>query len=419
MAGKKKKNEIIVGIDIGSSAIRIAVGQHSFSDSGNSLQIIGTVEGPAEGIHKGVITSIEECVSSLSNVLEQAERLIGVPIEHSWIGISGTHILSQASRGVVSVAKSDGEISDEDVERSVDAARTIATPLNYEVLHVIPKTYSVDGQTGIKDPVGMTGVRLEADTRIIYGLTSHIKNITKAVYRTGIDIDDLILSVLATGEVVATDKQKDLGVAVIDIGASITSIVVYEGGDIVHTAVLPIGSEHVTNDVAIGLRTSIDVAERIKLQEGRCITKGIQKREKVNLVDFGAEKDEVIPKKYIAEIIEARVAEILEKVDDELVSIKLSGMLPAGVIFTGGGSKIEGIVDLAKNNLKLPASLGYPVDITGISDRTNDISFTTAIGLVKWGTSMQSVRQKRKVSFFSNRNKIAQKVQDLFRSLVP
>src|SRR3989338_9178585 len=236
MFSKKGKQftELIVGIDIGSTAIRVAVGQPTMGmDGREEVQIIGLVEVPSEGIQKGAISSIEE-----------TERLIGVPIEHAWIGISGIHILSQQSKGVVAVAKSDGEISTEDVDRAIDAAKTVAVPLNYEILHVIPRTFHVDSQTGIQDPVGMTGIRLEVDTQIIYGLTAHMKNITKAVYRTGIDIDDLVLSILATGEIVTTPRQRELGASVVNIGSSTTSIVVYEGGDIVDTSVLPLGSEH-------------------------------------------------------------------------------------------------------------------------------------------------------------------------------
>ena len=202
MFSKKTSIELITGLDIGSTAVRVSVGKLDLSgDKNSNLQIIATVEVPSEGVHKGVVTSIEEAVSSISYALEQTERVVGVPVEHAWIGISGSHISSQESRGVVAVAKSDGEISMEDVERAVEAARTVATPLNYEILHVLPRNYTVDGQTGIKDPVGMSGIRLEVETRIIQGLSSYINNLTKAVYRTGIDIDDLVFSILASAEI--------------------------------------------------------------------------------------------------------------------------------------------------------------------------------------------------------------------------
>lgn len=420
MMRKKQKANIVTGLDIGSTAIRIAVGQQSFDNQNMSdVKIIGAVEVPSEGIQKGVITSIDETVSSLTHGLEQIERLIGIPIESTWVGISGMHILSQESRGVVAVAKPQGEITQEDVDRAVEAAKMIAPPLNYEVLHVLPKSYTVDGQEGIRNPVGMTGIRLEVETEIIYGITAHIKNITKAVYRTGVDIDDLVLSILATGELVTTHHQKDLGVAVVDIGGSITSLVIFEGGDIAHTATLPIGSVHITNDLAIGLRTSIDTAERIKIGYAHCIADHFSKRDKIDLSKMGSEESEEVSCRYISEIAGARVSEILEKVDEELRSVNLSGLLPAGVVFTGGGSKIGGLATLSKKILKLPASIGYPINIQSISDKANDISFTGAMGLVAWGTSIFGVRGFKKHSIINETGKIVQKLENVWKSLIP
>ncbi len=273
--------EIIAGLDIGSSAIRLAVGQ--IGGAGSQIHIIGSAQVPAEGISKGVISSIEDAVSSISACLDKAERMVGVPVQRAWVGISGSHIISQESHGVVAVARSDGEISEDDIERSIEAARTVATPPNYEILHVIPKSFTVDGQIGIKDPLGMTGVRLEVDTQIIQGLSAQIKNLTKAVYRTGVNIEDLVLSILATSEAVLTNRQKELGVAVINIGGSTTSLVIFEEGDILHTAVLPVGSDHITSDIAIGLRISIDAAEKIKLEYGTASAGSVSKREEIDI----------------------------------------------------------------------------------------------------------------------------------------
>jgi cell division protein FtsA len=382
---RKPKTEIIAGLDIGSSAIRVAVGHFSIDDSGKSkLHIIGAAEAPSAGVHRGIVTSIEEVISSLSQALEEIERLIGVPIKHSWVGITSPDVVAQPSRGVISVAKADGEISSADVTRVIDAARTIAVPLNYDILHVIPRSFTVDGQPGVRDPVGMTGLRLEVDTQIIHGANSHLKNITKAVYRTGIDIDDVVLSILATGAAVTTVQQRELGVAVINIGGATTSVVVYEQGDVIHTAVIPIGSEHITNDLAIGLRTPIDVAEKVKLSYGHCVAKAVPKKEKISLSELGGE-EETVSLHFVAEIIEARVLEILENVEKELIVVKRQGLLPAGIVCTGGGSKLSGLIDLTKHTLRLPATLGYPIDIPSVSHYSNDLSFAPAIGLVKWG----------------------------------
>src|SRR3989338_6563300 len=260
--------EIYTGLDVGSHAVRVAVGKLVPSADGREqMHIIGAVEVSSSGVNKGTITNLEDAVSSISRSLEQAERITGVPISSAWVGISGGHILSQESRGVIGVGKSDGEIREEDVERAIEAARTVATPTNYEIIHVIPKSFVVDGQRGIKDPVGMNGIRLEVDALIIQGLGSQIKNMTKAVYRTGLDIEDLVFSILATAESVISERQKELGVCVVNIGASTTSLVVFEEGDILHTAVLPIGSDHITSDIAIGLRTSIDVRSPIAISD--------------------------------------------------------------------------------------------------------------------------------------------------------
>lgn len=419
MARDRVHTEIIAGLDIGSSAVRIAVGQLVTSkENGSNLQIIGAVSAGAEGIQKGQITSIEDTVSSVSHVLEQVEKLVGVPVEHVWVGVSGTQIIAQESKGVIAVSRTTGEIAHEDIERAVDAAKAISTPLNYEILHVLPRSFAVDGQTGIKDPVGMTGIRLEVDTKIIHSVSSHIKNLSKVIYRAGVDIDDFVLSILAAGDVVTNGRQKELGCVVINIGGPTTSMVVYEDGDVLHSTVIPIGSSHITNDLALGLRISIDMAERLKTEYGECVSKNIPKKDVVDLIDLGSEKSEVVTRYYVAQIIEARVAEILEKIDEELASIDRSGMLPAGAIFVGAGSKISGLVDIAKNELALPAQLGYPLGVDSISDKINDIAFAPAIGLVKWGSTLSRDSRKRSVNF-NIKGRVTDKIKSMFKSLIP
>lgn len=419
----KMREELIAGLDIGSTAVRIAVGQPMVrSDGEETLHIVGAAEVPSEGVHKGIVTSIEDTVSCISDCLERAERMIGAPVEHVWVSISGSHILSQESKGVIAVSRSDGEIAEEDVQRAVEAARTVATPINYEILHVLPKSFTVDGQSGIKDPVGMTGVRLEVDAQIIQGVSSQIKNLTRSVYRTGVDIDDLVLGILATGEAVATRRQKELGVVVINLGGSTTSMAVHEEGDVIHTAVLPVGSEHITNDIALGLRTSIDVAERVKIEYGTAAAENIHKKDVINLADLGAENAEEVSRKYIAEIIQARVSEIFEMVDAELKKIGRSRILPAGSILTGGGAKLPGIVEAAKETLNLPAALGYPLDISSVTEKVNDLSFATAIGLVQWGLRLSSGEAHgwgSVISKFKTVDKVSKQVKKWFKSLIP
>lgn len=419
MSRSRQQPELVTGLDIGSTAVRIAVGQCIPNDrNSGDVQLIATAEVSAEGIHKGTVTSIEEAVSSVSHVLEEVDRLIGVPIESAWVGISGTQIMKQENRGVVAVAKTDGEISYEDVQRVIDSAQSVASPLNYEILHVLPRVFTVDGQTGIKDPVGMTGVRLEVDAQMIYGATPHIKNISKTIYRTGIDIDDLVLSIVATSDAVLTPRQKELGVVLIDIGGSTTTVAVFEEGQLLHTTVIPIGSNHVTNDLALGLQTSIDVAERIKLLYGGCLVKGFTKKDVIDLAEFG-EAPQLIPKKFVIEIIAARIVELLEKINHELGGIQRRGLLPSGAVFCGGGAKLHDLVDIAKHVLQMNASYGFPSGMQSATDKINDLSFTSAIGLVRWGATHLG-RETQGTHFrIPGGGKAADQMRKLFKFLVP
>ncbi|MBI5733867.1 MAG: cell division protein FtsA [Candidatus Kerfeldbacteria bacterium] len=408
-------NNIISGLDIGSTAIRIAVAQISSSEQ---VQIIGLAEVPAEGISKGVVVSIEDAVTAISTCLEKVERMIGAPVEHAWVSINGSHIVSQSSRGVIAVAKPNGEIGEDDVTRVVEAAQAVATPPNYEILHVLPRTFSVDSQSSIKDPVGMTGVRLEVEAQIIQGQSVQIKNLTKCVYRTGVDIDDLVLGILANAEAVASKRQKELGVAIVNLGGSTTSLLVCEDGDALQVAVLPVGSGHITNDLAICLRTSIDVAERLKVDYGQAVPEEVGKREEINLNEFSSE-EEVVSRRQVAEIIEARLEEIFDLVDKELSKIDRSGKLPAGVILTGGGAKLPGIIDLAKRKFRLPATLGYPLDLVSPLDRINDLGFSTVLGLVKWGAAQQAATSKGSHWRLPGVAQVSTRLKKFFQALIP
>lgn len=386
------KENIIAGLDIGSSEIKLVIGQRGEEGAGGKLQIIGAVSVPTEGISRGVVNSIEDVTSTISACLEKAERLVGVPVTSVWVGLSGPYIKCEKSRGVVAVSKNNGEILEEDVDRVIEAARALSVPPNYEILHVIPIKFTVDNQEDIKYPVGMTGVRLEVETLIVQGLSTQIKNLTKAIYRTGLDIDDLIVSPLAAAEVVMSNKQKELGATLINIGSATTSIAVYEEGELLHTAVLPIGSGHITSDIALGLRCPIDLAEKIKKEFG-CANPEKFKKEEVDvshLQDDQTGEPNMISRKYLAEIIEARVEEIFNKIDQEFKKIERSGMLPAGALLIGGGSKLQDIVEIAKDKLRLPASLGSNKSVSVLMDKVNDLDFLTALGLVVWGDNLRS-----------------------------
>ncbi|MBU1036923.1 cell division protein FtsA [Patescibacteria group bacterium] len=412
------QQEVITGLDIGSSLIR-AVALRKFTDT--NLQVIGAAENVSGGISKGMVTNIEDAVTSISEVLEQLERMTNMPVGTAVVGMSGTHIKTLESTGVIAVAKADKEITEEDVERAIEAAQTVATPPNYEILHVIPRIFTIDNQSGIKDPVGMSGVRLEVATQIIIGLSSQIKNLTKCIYRTGVDITDLVFGILACAEGTLNKKQKELGVVLVNIGSQTTNLIVYEEGDVIHTAVLPVGSSHITSDIAIGLRTSIEVAELVKLEVAKANSNKVGKRDEIDLSKFSSTEKErtMVSEKHIAEITEARCEEIFSLVDKELKKIDRSGLLPAGVVLTGAAARLNGIIELAKEKLKLPVFVGLPqgIEHSGI-DKINDPAYTTAIGLALWGSS-NAVQRGFHMPNISAVDQVVNKMKGWFKSLLP
>ncbi|MBI2415050.1 MAG: cell division protein FtsA [Candidatus Kerfeldbacteria bacterium] len=412
------KLDVITGLDIGSTTIRVAVGQLNPHD--NEIHIIGAAEHPAEGINKGIVTSIEDAVSSISGALDKAERMTGIPTERAFVSVNGSHILSQDSHGVVAVSKADGEIREDDVNRVIEAAQTVATPPNYEILHVIPRQFTVDGQRNIKDPVGMTGIKLEVDAQIILGSVSQIKNLTKCVYRTGTDIQDLVLGALAASEAVLTKRQKELGVALVNLGGLTTSLMVFEEGDVIHTKVLPVGSGHITNDIAIGLRTSVDVAEAIKTEYGAASPDEVAKHEEIDLKNIDPNENGRVSRREVAEIIQARLEEMFSMVNKELKTINRHGMLPAGIVLTGGGAKLQGIIDVAKKQFYLPASIGAPRLFKTAIDKIQDPVFATALGLVVWGESMlHQTAGFSTLAKFSAVGDATTKMKKWFKSLLP
>jgi cell division protein FtsA len=336
------------------------------------------------------------------------------------VGMSGTHLKTLNSKGVVAVAKANEQVEDSDIERALEVAESTTTMPNYEILHVLPINYNLDDQKGIKEPQGMSGVRLEVETQVVMALSSQVKNLTKCIYRTGVDIEYIVFSILATAEAVLTSKQKELGVAVVNIGASTTSLVVFEEGNIMHTAVLPVGAGHITNDLAIGLKTSVDTAEAVKIDHAQALSEGISKREEIDLHKYSDEeqKGSYVFKKDIAEISEARMDEVLNMVNDELKIIERNGKLPSGVILTGGGAKMPLSVDLAKEIFQLPVFLGLPSDKNFPIDKLNDPEYTTALGLVLWADKNIDYGS----GFLSNFSAVGQstdKMRKWFRGLWP
>lgn len=372
------KEKIIVGLDIGTCNVRVAVAK---ARDGFKPQILGVGKAVSGGMRKGVVVDLDEAQKNIREAINLAERISGITVDEAFVGIGGSHISCRLSRGVIAVSRADGEISEEDKARAISAASAISLAPNREILHVLPRRFVVDGQEAIKDPVGMNGVRLEVDALIVEGATPFIKNLIKCVHEVDVDEAELLLTCLADSRAVLTKRQKELGVLLLDFGGGTTGLTVYEEGDILHCQILPVGSMHVSNDIAIGLRTSIDAAEKIKLEYGSAVPSVIGKKEMIDLEKFGEPAGQVA-RLQVAEIIEARVSEILDLVNKELKKIDRAGLLPAGVVLVGGGAKLPGLVELTKEKLKLPVQIGYPQGLEGIIDQVDDPEFATACGLI-------------------------------------
>lgn len=386
------KENVIVGIDIGTSNVRTVVAQ-SFSDV-EIPRIIGVGIVPSSGIRRGSIIDIEDVVKNINESVEKAERMSGFTVKSANVNIGGTEISFQRSKGVIAVGRADGEVTEDDIERSIIESQNVALPLNKEIVYVIPQNYRLDDQENIKDPLGMKGVRLEMNALLIECFSAQVKNLTRCIHQSGIEINDIVLEPLAASTAVLSKKQKELGVVLINIGGGTTSIAVFEDGDLIHTAILPIGAGHITNDIAIGLRTSIEVAEKVKIEFGNAIPEEVGKKEEINLSEVDSRENGLISRYHVSEIIEARLEEIFSMVNKELNEVGKAGLLPAGAVITGGGANLPGIVDLAKKSLGLPSQIGFPVNLGGIMNKVDDPSFSTVLGLVMWNEIQKINTQK-------------------------
>ncbi|MBU1102712.1 cell division protein FtsA [Patescibacteria group bacterium] len=385
------REKIIIGLDVGTCNVTVAVAQIKEGNPATP-QILGVGRVVSGGLRKGVVVDIEETVKNIKEAAAIASRISGVPVDAAYLSIGGSHITCRASKGVVAVSRADGEISREDKERVINASSAISLSPNREILHVLPRRFCVDNQDSIKEPVGMQGVRLEVDALIVEGATPYIKNLSKCVKEADVYAQGMLLAPLAASRAVLTKRQKELGVLLLDLGGGTSGMAVYEEGDIISCQIIPLGSMHVTNDIAIGLRTSIDVAEKVKLEYGSVLPSQINKKEMVNLAKAGGEEGQ-ISRHHIAEIIEARVSETLDLVNKELKKIDRAGLLPAGVVLVGGGAKLLGLVELAKEKLKLPVHVGRPQNLEGIVDQVDDPSFATVCGLILSVLSDENIKE--------------------------
>lgn len=407
------QQKIFTALDIGSSKIRVVVGV--VEEKKPLINVIGVGTAPSSGIRRGVVSDMDEAVGCISAALEAAERMSGEPIHRVYVSFSGPSIETFDSRGVIAINGNNAEITEEDVERVLDAARTVSLPANREILRTIPRNFSVDAQHQVKYPVGMTGIRLEVEAHIIAGHTAAIKNLEKCLYKTGVAIEEIVPSHLAAAEAVLDRKQKELGVVVIEVGAGSTNLAVLEEGTVIYSSVLPIGGEHVTNDLAIGARAAIDTAEKIKIEYGSCQFDEITDREEIDLSQISRTDAHTVSKKQMAQIIEARYHEIFLMVRDELESINRAGALPAGVVLCGSTVKMPGTVELAREVLQLPVQIGCPRDIEGIMDQVDDPGFVTTIGLLHFANRYGAPRPL--LNF--NVGQLGDSVLEFFRRLLP
>ena len=372
----------IVGIDVGTTKICTLVGE---ADAERGLRIVGVGVAPARGIRKGVVVNVEEATRAIATSVEKAERISGYEIESAYVGLAGAHVSSINSRGVVAVSRGEQGVQPADIERALEAARAIAIPHNREVLHVIPRSYTVDGDDGVRNPLGMQAYRLEVEAHIITGATSSIHNLVKCVQATGVGIDALVLEPLASGEAVLTEVEREMGVILADIGGGTTDIAIFIEGSIWHTVVLPTGGEHITNDIAIGLRTPFTTAEEIKIKHGHARPQAINSHEVLDVAAFGEEGRQQVPRQFLSQIIEARAEEIFDLIRREIKRSGYDGLLPAGVVLCGGTADLAGIRDLARDMLNLPVRIGVPQDLRGLVDILESPAYATSVGLLQWG----------------------------------
>jgi len=400
------KAQIITGLDIGTHSLKMVVAQKK--EEGEDLEILGFGEEPSSGVRKGSVVNPDELAKKISALKNRIENISDQKIGEVFVNIGGSHIFTVPSHGIVAVSRADGQISQEDVERVLQAAQAFSLQQNKEILEVFPQQFLVDGEENLKEVIGMKGVRLEVNVLAVCGSSPYVKNLTDAILASGLSIADVSPSSLMSGAAVLRPQQKELGAAIIDIGAGTTGLAVYEEGDLIHTAIFPVGSENITNDVAIGLRIEPDVAEKVKVEFGTCSGGKGRKMEKMEIPD-GATI--TFSQKMLSHIIEARVREIFQLVNKDLKKISKQGMLPGGIILVGGGAKLPKIVDFAKKDLKLTVKIGTP---SGILSLNSDPAFLGVMGLVVAGADSE---------YQGGRSRIAaglmQKIKKVFKPFIP
>jgi len=388
-----RHDQILVGLDIGTSKIACVVAE---SGPDGRLDVVGVGTHPSRGLRKGVVVNIESTVESIRLAVEEAELMAGIEIKSVFTGIAGSHIRGYNSHGVVAIKG--GEVTSDDVERVIDAARAMNIPADQKILHILPQEYVIDSQDGIREPVGMSGVRFEAKVHIVTCAVSSAQNIIKCCNRCGLDVADMVLEQVASSEAVLAQDEKDIGVALVDIGGGTTDIAVFIDGAIRHTTVIPIGGDHLTNDLVVGLRTSAREADQLKKKYGACMVSLISPEDQVEVPSVGGRPPRPMPRQVMAQILEPRVEELFELVKAELHRSGFQELVAAGLVVTGGSSLLDGMVELAEEIFDMPVRLGRPSGVGGLVDVVSSPIYATGVGLIQYGQHYRQTTPARRKS---------------------
>jgi cell division protein FtsA len=407
-----EREAVLVGIDVGTSKVCALIGEVSRD---GRLTIMGHGTVPSTGLKRGAVVNIDQTVRSIADAVERAERLSGWKIDRAFVGVGGQHVESLNSTGQVAVTAHHREVTREDVNRAIEVARAVSIPNNRDVLHVERRGFTVDGQEGVKDPLGMSALRLEVEAHIVSASATAVQNLTKCVQLAGVKIDELVVNGLASAEAVLTETEKELGVAVADIGAGTIDLTLFADGSPFHTAVLPVGGSNVTNDVAIGAKTTIGVAEELKIKHGTCDLRNLTD-EDISVVVPGDDAGRTVSREDLCRIIEARMRETFELIHREMARSG-HGMLPGGLILTGGASQLAGTAELGREVLQMPVRVSGPTGIGGLVDTIQDPSYATAVGLLRWGAIQVALGEPRYETSASGGG--LGRIRDAFRNLFP
>ena len=397
-----KNANLIVGLDLGTTKTCAIIGE--FKKDG--IDIIGCGSTPSKGLRKGMVVNIEETAESINKVVEEAELMAGCRITTVYTGIAGSHIKGLNSHGVIGIK--DHEVRRNDIDRVIEAAKALAIPLDREIIHVIPQEFVVDEQDGIYDPLGMSGVRLEAKVHLVTGAVASAQNIVKCANRNGLAVKELILQPLASSESTLEADERELGIALVDIGGGTTDIAILQGGSIRYTSVLPLGGNHLTSDIAVGLKTSLKQAEEIKVQHGCSSSASTEKEETIEVSCMGGRPPRTTSQRFLCQIIQSRVEEIFNLVDKEIIRSGYKELVASGVVLTGGTALLEGIVETAERILNLPVRVGYPNTVGGLSEIVKSPIYATAVGLILYGRSHESDSKRN-----GNKNRLAKISQSM------